>query len=842
MVNRITQSIISRNLLNQIQARQSDLFSSQHQASSGLRYDQASEDPLAASVALDVNQALSFQKRLISNAQTAQDFNNFSENELSSAEEVLQRVRELAINAANEALNAQQIDGMSTELSGLLNRMLDLANGTHEGRYLFGGYQTQRPPFEIEKNLTISGSALTDLGLNAGDYRTRVETHSITTAQAGAFSLNGGDIILNGVDLGTFVVNDPSRTAADNAQTLVERINRLRDQTGVTAKAITLPGGTYDTPGGGPLEGIALVNLDENGNPTTEGINVAGKGFKGVGGVPIFRQEDLPPGYTRFTSEQIGSGAIGDVPAGTLSVNGFSVNSAMTFAAGNSAEQNAQEIARAINTVSDQSQVFAKTDGYGYVQLYSQNVFEITGAPAQLQLPNQIYTQTRDGVASTGPVASGSALSLGEGSLILNGVDIFSEGVPLTAGMSVQTRADVVVRSINSHTNESGISARHDASGQIYFSNLGFQITGAHYRGDAGDNQTQIGNTNLVPLYMSGDEAFAGNRNASVLVSAFDLPAAGLGSAVSSANVSFAAGDSLAAGDFQINGTDILTGPLTGAAAADATTVISAINAQTATTGVSASLSGAAGIQLASVNGTLFNVQVSGTGTRTQLSNGDYLNGLGAGDFQINGVDIGPIPAVPANPSNPIQNALDLAQTLADAINAQAGNTGVQADVQSNTTGGVRLLLNAAGQNIEISTANPVPATLLNATGFSAGTVVSQQINVFDAIKNLRDQVINSKHSRSPVITISNQNLKEVSDALDVMVTNRDELGLRSQRAQLVQQRSSLNQEILTQQLSENRDTDLTEVISRMNQQETALQAAYAITQRSNNLSLLKYI
>lgn len=842
MVNRITQQIINRNLLNSMQAGQANLFNTQRQMSSGLRYEKPSEDPLSASVLLDLNQAISFQTRIQSNAQIAQDFNNTAENELSSAEEVLQRTRELAIRAANEALNEQQIDGMSNELSGLLEQMLDLANGTHEGRFLFGGYQTQQTPFEIEKNLTLKGSAVAELNLNTGDYRTQVETRSITTAQAGAFALNGGDLLINHIDMGTFIVNDPSRSAAENAETLVERINTFTAQTGVTARAVTVPGGTFAVPGAGPLEGIALANLDTNGKPSTEGIQVAGRGIPGVGS-PLFRNEILPVGGTRFRGEQIAAGAIGDVPAGTLSINGISLNSAMTFLAGNSAEQNAQEIARAINTLTSRSQVTAKTDGYGYVQLSSQNAFEIAGAPAQIELPNQLYVQTRDGSASSGPVNTGAALTLSEGSLIVNGIDVFSQGLTLSAGLTVQERANLVVRGINARTQDTGISATRDSTGQIFFSNAAQQITGVHYRGDAGDNKTQIGLQNLVPLYMSGDEAFAGNRAESTLISAFDLPAAGLGTAFSSANVTFLAGDSLGAGDFTLNGTDILVpGPLTGAAAADAPTVIAAINAQSGVTGVNASLSGLGGIQLDSVDGSLFTLQSSGTGSRAQIPDGSYLNALGAGDFFINGVDIGPIPTVPANPTNPLQNARDLGQTLVDAINAQAGTTGVRAELQVDFTGAVRMKLLAPGQDIEITSSNPVPATLLNATGLSDGTKINQRIDVFDTIISLRDQVINSQYYRSPILTISNQNIKEVSDALDVLVGNRVQLGVRAQRAEMVQLRSERNREILVQQRSENQDTDLTEAISRLTQEETSLQAAYAVTQRVNNLSLLNYI
>ncbi|MGV3524982.1 MAG: flagellin hook IN motif-containing protein [Candidatus Sericytochromatia bacterium] len=843
MVNRITQQIMNRNMIGQIQSRQSDLFRTQRQINSGLRYERASEDPIAAGTAMSLQQAIAFQNRLETNSQLAQDFNNTAENEMASAEEVLQRVRELAIRAASEALNEQQLDGMSSELNSLLDRLGDIGNATHEGRYLFGGYQTQRPPFVLERHLDIGGSALNALGLNAGSLRTQVETRSLTAVQAGAFALNGGDLILNGVDIGSFVVNDPTRTAAENAETLVERINARSAETGVSARAVTLPSGSFDAPGGGPLTGIALSNRQPDGSTSDNGITVQGRGIPGLGGLPVLRNESLPLSDTRLRTEQVAAGALAPVPANTLQINGVNVTTPMAFLAGNTAEQNAQEIARAINSVASQSGVNATTDGYGFVQLISQQPFSIAGAPAQIEVPNGEFEQDRDSAASSAPVNAAGALRLESGSLILNGIDIFAEPLALDASLTAAQRAEAIAVAINRKDNDSGISARADSSGQLHFSNNDQKVTAVRYRGDSGDNLSQIGSNSTVPLYLSGDEAFAGSRRESLLVSAQDLPAAGLGSGVSTAPVSFQAGDSLTAGQFTLNGTDILVPAFSGTAATDANTLIAAINAQTGTTGVSAQLDGVAGVRLSSISGQLFSLQTSGTGQRAQIPSGSYLNPIEAGDFQINGVDIGPIAAVPANPGNPPQNMRDLGQALIDAINARAPLTGVSASLDTDaTTGSTRLRLSSQGQDIRIDSADPLPASLFSATGLSSGTVVRQQVDVFQAVIDLRDRVQNAQSTRTGTQVISTQHLQEISDALDQVVSQRVELGVRSQRAALVENRVALNRELLEQQLAENREVDITAALSRLTLEETALQAAYRVAERINGLSLLNFI
>lgn len=840
-MQRITQRMLNQNVLQDIQNRQRDLLLTQRQISTGNRYEKPSEAPRDAAVALKLEQAIGYQQQIRSNAQVAQEFNSAAEIEMRSAESVMQRVRELSLRAASEALNEQQLDAISLELDSLLDSLLDTANGTHEGRFLFGGYQTQQPPFVAEHKLSISGNQLSALGLSSGEFATRIETVSQNTADAGAFALNDGDVIINNVDIGSFFVNDPTRTAEENTQTLVERINAKTAETGVSARAVTLPNGTYDAPGGGPLTGIALVNRDAQGNATESNIEVKGRGFKNTAGQNVLRKETLTLDSVRFRSQPLGAGAIGDVPSGTLQINGRDINSPMTFLAGNSAEQNAQEIARAINTAAQGSGAYAETDGSGQVKLVAQRPFTLSGAPPQLQLPNQTYSPTYDNPPSSAPVPTGGNLTLGTGALVINGIEIFSPEVTLDASLSAVERADAVVRAINLKANDSGISAARDASGQVVFSNDHKQITRVRYRGDAGDNTAQIGQNNFVPLYLSGDEAFAGHRREVSLVSQRDLPAAGLGSGVSNAPVSFNAGDTLAAGDFVINGTSIIAGPFVGNAATDANSLVAAINAQSGTTQVSAQLEGANQVRLVSNTGSTFNLQTAGAGSSAQIPDGDYLNAIGAGDFLINGVDIGPIPAVPANPGDPVQARQDLASALANAINNNAALSGVTAQVNTDNTGNVRLQLDTRGQDLNVSTNNPVTGNLLAATGFQNNTQVTQKVNVFQSVIDVRDLVLNAKTERT-AISISNQSVKDISDALDVLVAKQVELGVRVQRSELVFNRSELQSETLKVQLANNREVDITEAISRLSLEETALQAAYAVTQRLNGLSLLNYI
>jgi flagellin-like hook-associated protein FlgL len=847
MMFRVTQQMQQRASMTQIQGRQRDLYIAQKQISSGYRFEKPSEDPLATGISMDLSKAIAFHERMKKNAETAADFNMQADHELGTAEEVMQRVRELALKAANEGLSPPQLDGIGTEIEGLIGRLSDIGNAVQEGNYIFGGYKSQQPPFLAEKNLSLEGTALTDLNLTRGTYKTRVETQTMSAVPAGSLALQGGQLIINGVDIGSFNVTNPARTAEENALALVERINAQTAKSGVTARAIRFPTGTFDAPGGAPLTGIALANLNEAGEPSGKPIEISGTGMIGTGNLNLFRNETVSLADTRYTTVRLGGGTIGNVPAGTLNINGVLVNSAMTFQATNSPEQNAQEIARAINTISSQTTVFAETDGNGFLKLSSQAPFSISGAPGQLEISNQTYEQVRNATASGGAVSTGSALTLSKGSLILNGIDIFSRPLVLDASLTAAQRAERIVVSINDRVQDTGIKVSTDGTGRLYFSNGDSRITSINYIGDAGENQAQIGRLETLALNMSGDKAFSGNSKQTRLFGGIDIPAAGVGSAVSTANVTFQAGDTLAAGEFVINGTNILAGPLTGAAAADAGTVIAAINAQSGTTGVSAAISGASGIQLTATNGSPFVLQTSGNGIKTQIpataAGVTYLNGINAGDLLINGVDIGAIGPIAANPLNPPQNMIDVADAFINAINAQTARTGVNAErVTSPNTGGTRILLTATGQDIRVASNNPIANALFNTIGIETGTVVRQKIDAFDSLIRLRNQVLNGKTNSDYAETISVQNLQEVTDALDGLISNRVELGVRGKQAEMVQSRVNDVTYVLNSQLADQREVDLTEVITKLSLQEKALEASYNLTQRMIGMSLLNYL
>lgn len=131
--------------LNQQQTR---LLQTQQQISTGRRILTASDDPVAATRALDVTQSDAMNTQYASNRTAVRHTLSLAESTLQSVTSLLQDVRTAAISAGNGAFANSDRQTIAAELSGRLQELTGLANSTDgAGNYLFAGFQSKTQPF-----------------------------------------------------------------------------------------------------------------------------------------------------------------------------------------------------------------------------------------------------------------------------------------------------------------------------------------------------------------------------------------------------------------------------------------------------------------------------------------------------------------------------------------------------------------------------------------------------------------------------------------------------------------------------------------------------------------------
>ncbi|MCL4792501.1 MAG: flagellar hook-associated protein FlgL [Gammaproteobacteria bacterium] len=169
---RVASNVYQMQWLASIQRKQAELAAIQQQTSSGKRVSTAADDPAGAAQALLLQQGLDRLTNFKSNADTASRRLSLEEVALSQGSDTLNRVRELAIQAANATQTRESRSAMVAEVRELLTGLFDTANAQDgQGNYLFAGNQVQSRPFVPGTPVQYNG----DSGVRSqriGDTRT----------------------------------------------------------------------------------------------------------------------------------------------------------------------------------------------------------------------------------------------------------------------------------------------------------------------------------------------------------------------------------------------------------------------------------------------------------------------------------------------------------------------------------------------------------------------------------------------------------------------------------------------------------------------------------------------
>ena len=157
---RISTSQIFRQSVDAMLEKQRELSETELQVASGKRILNPSDDPSASVRILDLQEA---QQRLVQyqrNAEVAIAKLDQEETALNSMENLLQRVRELAVQGNNDPVGAEGRAAIATEIREHIDNFLQLANSRDaNGEYIFSGFQSQTRPFSHDGvgNFSYSG-------------------------------------------------------------------------------------------------------------------------------------------------------------------------------------------------------------------------------------------------------------------------------------------------------------------------------------------------------------------------------------------------------------------------------------------------------------------------------------------------------------------------------------------------------------------------------------------------------------------------------------------------------------------------------------------------------------
>jgi flagellar hook-associated protein 3 FlgL len=146
--------------ISAITAQQSRLTDTQQQLATGKRILTPSDDPAAASRILDISEDLRLLDQYARNGNMAQAQLSQEELVLADVGTLLQRVRELVVQANNATQSPESRRSIGTEISARSDELQALANTRDSnGEYIFAGFQADTQPFTRQGSVTYNGDA-----------------------------------------------------------------------------------------------------------------------------------------------------------------------------------------------------------------------------------------------------------------------------------------------------------------------------------------------------------------------------------------------------------------------------------------------------------------------------------------------------------------------------------------------------------------------------------------------------------------------------------------------------------------------------------------------------------
>ncbi|MCG0275605.1 MAG: flagellar hook-associated protein FlgL [Thermosediminibacteraceae bacterium] len=158
---RVTQGMLTEAFIRTLSQNLKRLGKKQDMLASGKKVRLPSDDPVSATLAMRLRDTLYSIEQYTKNVEDAITWLKSTEIALANTGEILQRIRELTVYAANGTLTAQDRQMVLDEVTQLKLQLLQEANSSHNKKYLFNGYRTDQAPFYIDTDGKIKPSVTT---------------------------------------------------------------------------------------------------------------------------------------------------------------------------------------------------------------------------------------------------------------------------------------------------------------------------------------------------------------------------------------------------------------------------------------------------------------------------------------------------------------------------------------------------------------------------------------------------------------------------------------------------------------------------------------------------------
>ncbi|MFT4144595.1 MAG: flagellar hook-associated protein FlgL [Mobilitalea sp.] len=176
---RITNKMMTNNMLSNINKNKVNMTNLEQQYSTGKKIQRPSDDPIITVRALKLRTSLSeLSQYYEKNIPDAKSWMDVTESALTTVNEILKQVNTYCVQGSSDTLTANDRNSIVSNLDQLKQQIYQEGNTNYAGRYVFTGYKTDSPLIFSEdmNNLTykitedVSGQSIQTINKVSGAY------------------------------------------------------------------------------------------------------------------------------------------------------------------------------------------------------------------------------------------------------------------------------------------------------------------------------------------------------------------------------------------------------------------------------------------------------------------------------------------------------------------------------------------------------------------------------------------------------------------------------------------------------------------------------------------------
>lgn len=168
-MGRITNSMLVNNYMNNMKRNLGNMSIYQNQLSSGKNIQRVSENPYIALRTMQLNSEIAANKQYNTNIKDAINWLDTTDTALNEANNIVKRMKELAIKAGNPGYSKDEIAAIYDETLEKVKQFGQVLNTSFDGNFIFGGTKSTSKPVNVDDdgNITLIKKDGTDITLQS---------------------------------------------------------------------------------------------------------------------------------------------------------------------------------------------------------------------------------------------------------------------------------------------------------------------------------------------------------------------------------------------------------------------------------------------------------------------------------------------------------------------------------------------------------------------------------------------------------------------------------------------------------------------------------------------------